>query len=143
MKNQQVVTSSIYTEATKTNQTSTGENNMNTKTELTATEARIGMVLNDIRDIARPVNPKIMFDDGGLLTRNAKLVSSFAEQINEIRTTEQLVDFISTLKLRPRATSELMQASRELAQHAVRMQAAATALLNMVEILNDSTDPLQ
>lgn len=116
---------------------------MNTKTELTATEARIGMVLNDIRDIARPVNPKIMFDDGGLLTRNAKLVSSFAEQINEIRTTEQLVDFISTLKLRPRATSELMQASRELAQHAVRMQAAATALLNMVEILNDSTDPLQ
>jgi hypothetical protein len=78
-----------------------------------------------------------MFDDGGLLTRNFERVSSFAGEIEAIRTTEQLVDFISALRLRPRATGELMQASRELAQHAVRLQAAATALLNMVEILND------
>jgi len=142
MNNVQSLTSKTYTGYMNNNQNNTGENNMNTKTELTALEARIGMVLNDIRDIARPVNPKIMCDDGGLLNRNFELVSSFAKEIDGIRTTEQLLDFISTLKLRPRATGELMQASRELAQHAVRMQAAATALLNMVEILNDSKNPL-
>lgn len=110
---------------------------MNTKRELTATEARIGMVLNDVRDIARPVNPKIMFDDGGLLNRNFELVASFAKEINDIGSTEELFDFITEMKNNPKITGQLVSATRELAQHVVRMQAAATALLNMVEILND------